>query len=571
MMPAIKFAAIAVAALLSAAVPAAGLSNDAQMCLVQFVGLMAKSEQVCDAVKAYETCLTLKNLAEDDKVEAMSHVATYDCKPPVVGPEITTDEGSLLFTVDNDRSMLFHRRAAHTIDVTQLSDRVDAVEQLAAGLTAGVEKRMVEGRDILTKVTTDTIAQYTELVQGKLDKQDETISLETGKLRTTNEESRKASEDALAAAVTNFEELSDELKKDVDETNAVLKADLAELKASVGKLTKGFLGFNEATPADNCAAIKEARPQSVDGAHWIVSALDKTKAVRVWCKNINSVYTNMGGDASSKMSAATACDGNPLSLENPLSKRWVDPDATADDPSNAKLEQCETRLMIKLCTTDSDVRDWDSKFWTTQQLVNEADANEDTWAKAQNDIKAASYLTEIGETIEIVGLINGVQIGRAVYNIKSEFRKRSLQYLVTHGGPNMVIGSRDNRRSASNRPIFNRYMKKAGVAPYDMFLDTTGDLMVRQRNYGESQNSWTRLSTTDRSVTSGCHRYSGIGGDHYCGGWRLQFEAMPIVSYCYANNRYGNNHKNSKGGSTATCGSGRQTNVDFAILKNPSD
>lgn len=36
-MPAIKFAAIAVAALLSAAVPASGLSNDAQMCLVQFV------------------------------------------------------------------------------------------------------------------------------------------------------------------------------------------------------------------------------------------------------------------------------------------------------------------------------------------------------------------------------------------------------------------------------------------------------------------------------------------------------------------------------------------------------
>lgn len=36
-MPAIKFAATAVAVLLSAAVPASGLSNDAQMCLVQFV------------------------------------------------------------------------------------------------------------------------------------------------------------------------------------------------------------------------------------------------------------------------------------------------------------------------------------------------------------------------------------------------------------------------------------------------------------------------------------------------------------------------------------------------------
>ena len=102
--------------------------------------------KVCDAVKAYETCLTLKNLAEDDKVEAMSHVATYDCKPPVVGPEITTDEGSLLFTVDNDRSMLFHRRAAHTIDVTQLSDRVDAVEQLAAGLTYVIANICVPAR-----------------------------------------------------------------------------------------------------------------------------------------------------------------------------------------------------------------------------------------------------------------------------------------------------------------------------------------------------------------------------------------------------------------------------------------
>jgi len=366
--------------------------------------------------------------------------------------------------------------------------------------------------------------------------------------------------------------LSAALKKEVEDTNALLKADLAALKTTVGKLEDGFLGFNEATPGDNCAHIKKARPQSVDGAHWIVSSTDKSKSVQVWCQNVKSAYENMGGDGSTKMSAiAGGCEGNPLAGGNPSSKRWVDPDDNADNVDNAALKQCETRLMIKLVTTDSDTRDWDNKFWSSDGLVNEADANDDLWEKAESDIKATSFMTPIGATIEIVGLIRGVSIGRAVYNIKPEFRKRSLQYLVNHGGANMVIGTRDNKRSNTNKPYYGRYAKKGGVAAFDMFLDTAGDLMVRQRNYGGSQNSWTRLSTTDRSQTGGCHRYSGIGGDHYCSGWRLQYEAMPIISYCYAYNRYGNNHKNTKGGSNAQCGSPRQVNLDFAILKNPTD
>ena len=391
---------------------------------------------------------------------------------------------------------------------------------------------MKEGREILTKVTTDVVSQYSQLVQGKLDKQDERISQTTGTLKKDNELAAKAATVALAAATSDFQDLSNELKKEVEETNALLKADLDTIKGTVGKLEKGFLGFNEATPGASCKAIKEARPQSVDGAHWVISSVDTSKAVRVWCKNVKDAYVNMGGDGSNKANAASDCDSNPLAIASPSSKRWVDPDDDADDVKNAALQQCETRLMIKLVTSDSDTRDWDSKFWTTESLINENDANDDLWKKAENDIKAQSYTTAIGETIEIVALIKGIAIGRAVYTIKPEFRKRSLQYLVTHGGANMVIGARDNRRSNTNKPYFARYAKKGGVSSYDMFIDTAGDLMVRQRNYGGSINSWTRLSTTDRSVTSGCHRYSGIGGDHYCNGWRLQYEAMPITSYC---------------------------------------
>ena len=91
--------------------------------------------QPCDAVKEYITCLDNLNLPEDEQAVAIKHVSGYDCKDPSLGAQIDTEEGSLLFTVDNDKSMLFRRRSAHTIDVTKLSDRVDAVELLAAGLT----------------------------------------------------------------------------------------------------------------------------------------------------------------------------------------------------------------------------------------------------------------------------------------------------------------------------------------------------------------------------------------------------------------------------------------------------
>jgi hypothetical protein len=225
--------------------------------------------------------------------------------------------------------------------------------------------------------------------------------------------------------------------------------------------------------------------------------------------------------------------------------------------------------MLKLVTTDSNIQHYRAKFWSDAALLNEDQANDGDWEKSEDDIKAAAYMTPIGKTIEIVGMIKGVQVGRAVYNIRGEFQKRSLQYLVVHGGANMVIGQRDNKRSSTNKPFYNRYARRQGATPYDMFMDTAGDLMVRQRNYAGSTNSWTRLSTTDRSTSSGCHRYSGIGGDHYCNGWSLSYEAMPIVSYCYAQNRYGTNHKNTMGGSTASCGSARVTNMDFAILKNP--
>jgi hypothetical protein len=133
--------------------------------------------------------------------------------------------------------------------------------------------------------------------------------------------------------------------------------------------------------------------------------------------------------------------------------------------------------------------------------------------------------------------------------------------------------------SSGDQPIYSNYMDQRGgnrgQKPYDMFVDTTGDLMSRRRNYGSSQDSWNRLSTSDKSGDSGGHVYGGFGGDHYQSGWRIQFEAAPISGYCSSYNFYGKKNggwRSYRGGATPyhNCGGPkRRSDIHFAIRKNP--
>ena len=107
-------------------------------------------------------------MSESDHLVAMEHVAAYtkQCGPTELAPEVSTSEGSITFTVDNGKSLLFKRRAATTIDVMELSDRVEAIDLFANGLTEQIDKRFTDGNTILTKVATDSISQYSTLMVG---------------------------------------------------------------------------------------------------------------------------------------------------------------------------------------------------------------------------------------------------------------------------------------------------------------------------------------------------------------------------------------------------------------------
>jgi hypothetical protein len=362
--------------------------------------------------------------------------------------------------------------------------------------------------------------------------------------------------------------LETKIKQDIDND---IKKQLEEIKAESLKVKKLLVGTNGALPAADCAAIKIARPNSEDGIYFIESKY-QSAPIMVWCATVGGKFVNLGGDCKSKATACASCMNNWFSTSD--ESRWIDPDSDANDPGNSKKITCEANLMIKLVTTDSNTADWDNGFWSSGSRKSKDKAGASKWKAHRGDIKGDGYYSAIGKSIEIIALKGTEEIGKAVYNIKSQYQKRSLKWLIhEQGSSNLVFASKDVSKSTSGKPIFSNHMKQRGgnhgQSPFDMFIDTDADLVAKQRNYGGSHDSWSRLSTTDRSGWKGCHVYTGIGGRHRCHSWRIAFESSPIVGYCHTYNRYGSNNRYVGGHSPLHhCGGDkRQSNIDFAILK----
>jgi len=455
--------------------------------------------------------------------------------------------------------------------IQMMSAKIMQVDDARAELSATVTQQLADAKvetaqsvaDMQTEMATQA-QEVTDQLAETREQVDEDLSaaVETSKNYADNAIENTVTP-ALAKVASDLVALEEKIKKDIDE----------DIKTTLDKYEKVLMGTSTLTPAANCEAIRSAQSGAqVDGAYYVVSKY-QSAAVKVWCANVGGKFISLGGDCKSKATACASCSSNYFN--NPGRFLWVDPDANADDTGNSKSTDCEPALMVKLVTTDNHIAEYESKFWTSTDLMKPELAVDGKWQTATDDIKGPGYLTAIGKVIEIVASVKNKEVGRAIYNVKAKYQDKSLKWLLAdQGTSNLQFADRDNGKSAKNRPMYSKHMYRRGgnrgQRPYDMFLDTTGHLVAKQRNYGGSQNSWSRLSTTDRSGWTGCHVYTGIGGDHYCNGWRIQYEASPIVGYCSTYNRYGSNHKNSKGGPTpnSNCGGAkRQTDVEFAILK----
>jgi len=117
----------------------------------------------------------------------------------------------------------------------------------------------------------------------------------------------------------------------------VVKPQIDEVKEIVGDILKALLGSNSAMAADNCAAIKSAAPLSSDNYYWIKN---QGAVVKVFCKVVSGNFVSMGGDGTSKASAAAGCEGHALVENNDAVSKWVDPDANAENTGNAVQKRC---------------------------------------------------------------------------------------------------------------------------------------------------------------------------------------------------------------------------------------
>jgi len=105
----------------------------------------------------------------------------------------------------------------------------------------------------------------------------------------------------------------------------------------VEKISDALYGSISQFPASSCAQIKVKTGNTISGTYYLKKG---EESFSVFCKSVDSKFVSLGGNGKTQASAATSCDAQSLVIDNNNLTRWIDPDATADDTSNAKPFAC---------------------------------------------------------------------------------------------------------------------------------------------------------------------------------------------------------------------------------------
>ena len=335
----------------------------------------------------------------------------------------------------------------------------------------------------IKEVTADFTAALSSLADG--------VAYSMAALSSEKDANLEDAKDALATV--NATVASVDLKLDQETnflTQSIAKTNLVALENAaadadtlkqVGALYTLLTGTSVEMHAKDCASIKAARPLAQSGEYWIKSAV-QAGAVLVYCEVVGTAMKNHGGDGTSQARAQAHCDSN-THWRNQARQRWIDPDAEATDTTNALLITCPSDLLIKLAVADAHVADWSNvAFW--ESTTPRDDAQSENWRTYNADIKSTSYTAvPVGKQIEIVAIFRNRPIGRAVYDILPQYEAKTLHDLLhVMGGQDRVIGRYNAVMSNNDRPVWTRHMIHAGgnngQQPFDLFVDTTGDLVA---------------------------------------------------------------------------------------------
>lgn len=144
---------------------------------------------------------------------------------------------------------------------------------------------------------------------------------------------------------------------------------LETVSGVVDNIMKSLKGTAAGLPGASCDDISKAHGAAMkDGEYWIDSKY-QTDSVLVFCQKVGSKFVSMGGDGSNKANAAAGCEASSLVANNEADKKWIDPDANAEDTGNAAEKVCSYMtckdIKDKTKTTKSGVYKIKPKDWTS--------------------------------------------------------------------------------------------------------------------------------------------------------------------------------------------------------------
>jgi hypothetical protein len=180
----------------------------------------------CGPTNAFQRCILALNLGEPLTSDALKDVSGHiaRCEPSGESAQIQTKQGGIEITVDSRRSVKFNKRSAQSIDIWELSDKVEEIGKMGDAF----EARFQDAKSTVNQISIAAIDKcnavgpaLTESLAESLKDVDDTLNTKAAELN------------ALATKIqSDTEEEISKIKKDIDDTVTSAVTDLTSIAAA---------------------------------------------------------------------------------------------------------------------------------------------------------------------------------------------------------------------------------------------------------------------------------------------------------------------------------------------------
>lgn len=495
------------------------------------IGFLAVSATGVVAVDEDQAALdTLAKLASlgltpEDVLKAQTRVRRQD-----TGPSITTEDGSVVFSVENGKHIGFKFPDGEMVAIDELPEQLT---DYAEGRIEATTAAMALGYKVGAGASQDssTIETTLNFVKSTIDK----VAADAGAFIGKQDEINKQQESFTEQLTTDFAAESIKLTAAVDAAVEDMTTKAAETKVT---LTES------------------------------VTAVETALNVKI-TKLENAAKCNFGGMPNN--AGVCVCDdgytGDTCAQAIPPSCAGATSTGkkTGKNGLTAFCYKGGWDMVMNLASTKAPALVWADSYWTeTNVIFGKGDMTEDTKTHHFNTNSAYSKIL-------IVAHKSGGSItGTAEYVVNDNAKGKTFSQLFKGGYNVQITGNRVANTGNVNDALTTNCCGRGQRG--DLFIDHNQPLMVNKNGGWSAAKNYNRLATT-YSPGGYPHSYAGVGGWHEQGhgSWNTYYESAPISSYCGITRSYGNDANflsRERGSNQNSCKAGnfKYIHNDYAIF-----